>query len=79
MGSSTRLFKRIHTYLYLRRTVDLCRQIESAGCSYLTVHARTKHERHEPIHEDALVLVADTIRSIPVVLTNSLIIEFLRV
>lgn len=50
----------------------MCRQLESAGCSYLTVHARTKHERHEPIHMDQLILVADSVKEMPVVANGDL-------
>lgn len=50
----------------------MCRQIEAAGCSYLTVHARTKDERHEPVHEDHLITIAESIRQIPVVANGDL-------
>ncbi len=43
-----------------RQTIDLCQKLESIGCSYLTIHARTKHERHEPIHIDELKLVVES-------------------
>ena len=46
-----------------RKTVDLVRQIESAGASYLTIHPRTRFERHEPIHMDALELLATSCTS----------------
>lgn len=59
-------------FLFSRKTVDLCRQLESAGCSYLTIHARTKNERHEPVHLDKLALVADCIKQMPVVANGDL-------
>jgi tRNA-dihydrouridine synthase 4 len=50
----------------------LCRQLVSAGCSYLTIHARTKYEKHEPIHLDELILTADCVKEIPVVANGDL-------
>jgi tRNA-dihydrouridine synthase 4 len=51
----------------------LCRQLESAGCSYLTIHARTKYERHEPVHLDQLKLaVESTSGRMPVVANGDL-------
>jgi tRNA-dihydrouridine synthase 4 len=41
----------------------LCRQLEAAGCSYLTVHARTVNERHEPVHIDLLKQVIESTNS----------------
>ncbi|XP_069693410.1 tRNA-dihydrouridine(20a/20b) synthase [NAD(P)+]-like isoform X2 [Periplaneta americana] len=38
----------------LRSTVELCRTLESAGVSFLTVHARTPVQKHQPINEEAL-------------------------
>ena len=56
----------------MRKTVDLCQKLESAGCSYLTIHARTKYERHEPIHLDQLQLVAENAQQMPVVANGDL-------
>jgi tRNA-dihydrouridine synthase 4 len=50
----------------------LCQKLESIGCSYLTVHARTKYERHEPIHLDELKLVADCSHKMPIVANGDL-------
>jgi tRNA-dihydrouridine synthase 4 len=52
--------------------VDLCRQLEAAGCSYLTIHARTKYERHEPIHLDQLQIAAESVHQMPVVANGDL-------
>jgi len=49
-----------------RRTVDFCRQVESAGVSFLTVHSRTKKQRCEPVNLEATKLIKDSL-SIPVV------------
>lgn len=38
----------------ISRTVDLCRQMEAAGASYLTVHGRTKDQRGEPVNLEAI-------------------------
>ncbi|XP_063235214.1 tRNA-dihydrouridine(20a/20b) synthase [NAD(P)+]-like [Bacillus rossius redtenbacheri] len=38
----------------LRRTVELCRSLERAGVSFLTVHARTPDQRHQPVDVAAL-------------------------
>jgi tRNA-dihydrouridine synthase 4 len=46
--------------------------MESAGCSYLTVHARTKHERHEPIHLDELKLASEVATTMPIVANGDL-------
>lgn len=50
----------------------MCRQLEAAGCSYLTIHARTKYEKHEPIHLDQLILTADCVKQMPVVANGDL-------
>jgi tRNA-dihydrouridine synthase 4 len=60
------------TFLSCSQTIDLCRQLEAAGCSYLTIHARTKYERHEPIHLDELKLAADCVKQMPVVANGDL-------
>lgn len=56
-----------YSWLNFRDTVDLCRKLEAAGVSYITVHARTAEERHDPIHVDYLKLIKENIKSIPVV------------
>lgn len=49
----------------LRKTVELCRQIEKSGASFLTVHARTPDLSTGPINICALKTVKDSL-SIPV-------------
>ncbi len=49
----------------LRRTVDLCRMAQAAGLSFITVHARTPAQRHEPVNAEAFALVK-TALDIPV-------------
>ncbi|XP_061136761.1 B-cell receptor-associated protein 29-like isoform X2 [Syngnathus typhle] len=55
---------RIHNDL--RKTVDLCQKMESAGVSWITVHGRTSEERHQPVHYDAIKTIKDSV-SIPVI------------
>ena len=50
----------------------MCRQLESAGCSYLTVHARYTHERHSPIHLEELKLVSECVNRMPIVANGDL-------
>jgi tRNA-dihydrouridine synthase 4 len=52
--------------LYARRTVDLARQLEAAGISFLTVHGRTKSEKTEPVHLDYIKTIVDSL-DIPVI------------
>lgn len=63
------IFKKVG---FFSRTVDLCRQLEASGCSYLTIHARTKYERTEPIHLDELKLAIENVKQIPVVANGDL-------
>lgn len=50
----------------ISRTVDLCRQIESAGVSFITVHGRTKSQKGEPVNLEAIKTIADSL-SVPVI------------
>ena len=40
---------KIRLHADLRRTVSLCRQLEAAGASFITVHGRTAAQRGEPV------------------------------
>ena len=42
----------------LRRTVELVRQAEAAGVSFVTVHGRTVAQRREPVNRDAIAMVS---------------------
>ena len=53
-------------HLVYFRTVDLCRQAEAAGISYLTVHGRRKDQKGEPVNLDAIKAIKDSMQ-IPVV------------
>ncbi|XP_046985235.1 tRNA-dihydrouridine(20a/20b) synthase [NAD(P)+]-like [Schistocerca americana] len=50
----------------IRLTVELCRTLEAAGLSFITVHARTVEQRNQPINQESLKLISHSIR-IPVV------------
>ena len=64
--------KKILNNLLFRKTIDLCQKLDSIGCSYLTVHARTRFERHEPVHLDLLELVVQHAKNMPVVANGDL-------
>jgi len=57
---------KIRIHKDLKQTVDMCRQAEAAGASFITVHGRTKDERCQPVHMDAIRTVKDSV-SCPVV------------
>lgn len=46
----------------ISKTIELCRAIESAGASFLTVHARTPDMRNEPIDLENLKLVRSCVQ-----------------
>jgi len=53
----------------LSRTVDLCRQVEAAGVSFITVHGRTRKQKSseaEPVNLEAIRTIKDSL-NIPVV------------
>ena len=47
------------------KTVDFCRQIESAGAEFITVHGRTKEQRAEPVNLQAVRDIKNSV-AIPV-------------
>lgn len=49
-------------YSLFRQSIELCRILESAGVSFLTVHARTPVQRYQPINENALREIKCSIR-----------------
>lgn len=53
----------------IRTSVDLCRKIESAGATFLTVHGRTQKQKTEPIDTKSLKEIASSIQ-IPLVLNG---------
>ncbi|CAG7712038.1 unnamed protein product [Allacma fusca] len=57
---------KIRIFRDLERTVDLVRQLESAGISFLSVHGRTIKERSEPVNWDTIRTIVDSV-SIPVI------------
>lgn len=44
----------IKQVVFLRQTVEVCRQLEKAGVSFLTVHARTPAQTSGEINVDVL-------------------------
>lgn len=51
---------------YIRKTVDLVQQMEKTGVSFITVHGRTVEQRAQPVDNDAIRLLADSV-NVPVV------------
>ena len=43
----------------LTKTVELVRQAEAAGVSFITVHGRTVTQKKEPVNRDAIALVTN--------------------
>ncbi|KAI5710789.1 hypothetical protein M8J76_000335 [Diaphorina citri] len=50
----------------IEKTIHLCRQLEKCGVSFITVHARTAAQKHEPIDAKALRILKDHV-SIPII------------
>eukprot|EP00092_Neocalanus_flemingeri_P032204 GFUD01035002.1.p1 GENE.GFUD01035002.1~~GFUD01035002.1.p1 ORF type:complete len:302 (+),score=58.57 GFUD01035002.1:83-988(+) len=57
---------KIRIHKDISRTVDLCRQIEAAGASFITVHGRTKDQKGEPVNIEAIKIIKESV-NIPVV------------
>lgn len=49
--------------------MDLCQQIEAAGVSFITVHGRTVVQKNEPIDQDCIKLISESV-SVPVILNG---------
>lgn len=54
---------------FFRKSVDLCQQIEAAGVSFITVHGRTTNQKNEPIDQECIKLINESVR-IPVILNG---------
>jgi len=50
----------------IRRTVDLCRQVEAAGVSFMSVHGRTRTQRGHPVNLQAIKTIRESL-NIPLV------------
>lgn len=48
------------------KTIDMCRQMEACGVSFIAVHGRTAKERNQKVHYDVIKLIKDSLQ-IPVV------------
>nr|XP_002120440.1 tRNA-dihydrouridine(20a/20b) synthase [NAD(P)+]-like [Ciona intestinalis] len=57
---------KIRLHEELARTVEMCRGLEKAGASFVSVHGRTSKERHQPVHYDAIKILKESV-SIPIV------------
>lgn len=55
---------RIHSDI--RETVNLCKSLESAGVSWISVHGRTKEQRNQPVNLQAIRLIRENVQ-VPVV------------
>lgn len=54
-----------------RKSVDLCQQIEATGVSFITVHGRTVFQKSEPIDQECLKLINESV-SVPVILNGDI-------
>ncbi|KAL4122669.1 hypothetical protein QTP88_014954 [Uroleucon formosanum] len=54
-----------------RKSVDLCQQIEATGVSFITVHGRTVLQKNEPIDQECLKLINESV-SVPVILNGDI-------
>ena len=50
----------------ISRTVDLCRQMERAGASFISVHGRTRAQRGHPVNLEAIRTIKQSV-GVPVV------------
>lgn len=49
-----------------QKTIELCRQVESAGVHFISVHGRTKYQRAEPVNWEAVTAIKQSVQ-IPVI------------
>lgn len=57
---------KIRIHYDIERTIDLCRQLEAAGATFLTVHGRRKDQKGEPVNLEAIKSIKQSVQ-IPVV------------
>ncbi|XP_046633162.1 tRNA-dihydrouridine(20a/20b) synthase [NAD(P)+]-like [Daphnia pulicaria] len=57
---------KIRIHPEIRKTVELCQQVEAAGLSFLTVHGRTKDQRSDPVNLEGVKLIKESVR-VPVI------------
>lgn len=48
------------------KTIELCRQVEKAGVSFISVHGRTKSQRSDPVNWEAIKAIKQSVQ-VPVV------------
>lgn len=51
---------------FYRKSVDLCKQLEAVGTTFLTVHGRTPDQRNEPVNREAMKEIRKSV-SIPLI------------
>lgn len=52
--------------MLLRETVNLCKSLEAAGVSWISVHGRTKEQRNQPVNLEAVKLIKENV-GVPVI------------
>jgi len=57
---------KIRIHADIKRTIDLCRQVEAAGVSFISVHGRRRDQRTEPVNLEAIREIKASL-SVPVV------------
>lgn len=57
--------------LYVRETVELCRQLERCGVTFITIHGRTPSQKCEPVNEEAFIEVKKSI-SVPLIVNGDI-------
>lgn len=57
---------KIRIHKDVRKTVELCRQMEHAGVSFVSIHGRTREQRGEPVNLEAIREIKQSI-NVPVV------------
>ena len=49
-----------------KKTIELCRQVEKAGVSFISVHGRTRTQRSDPVNLEAIKAIKESVQ-VPVV------------
>eukprot|EP00126_Sphaerothecum_destruens_P007767 Sdes_comp19980_c0_seq3m12568 len=50
----------------MKRTIDLVKKVESAGASFITIHGRTKYQKHDPVNFESIRLISTSL-NIPII------------
>jgi tRNA-dihydrouridine synthase 4 len=57
---------KIRLHSDVKKTIDLCRQLEKSGVHFVSIHGRTKDQKSEPVNLEAIKAIKETVQ-IPVV------------